>query len=431
MEKQPKSLYIVNFVSMWECFSFYGMRVLLVLFMVHEYRYSDEKAFGMYALYTTLVELGGVFGGIVADRYLGLKRSIATGALLLMFGHLLMAFHQFFLGLGCIITGSSLFRSNIAAFLGQLYTENDPRRDAGYTLYYTGINLGGFLATTACAVVGEAYGWHAGFSLAGLGMLFGLIALGFLVKVDKKALIQSTIACACIAPVMALMLYYHSVVAIVVPIAIGGAFYYMYKELAAYRRLGLYLLFLVIFYACEEQLGSSLVLFAERHVERGIIPAASLITCNPLTILLVGPFFSRLMPFEGMKKITMSFVMLAGAFFTLWLACIVPSSSFALTVSSVVLISVGELCIGPTVYAMASSMAPKAHAGLLMGAVALGYSLANYASGFLSQLMAVAEPEKSIDVYTHGFLTIAIAASVVTLITWYIKDDRSTICKQS
>src|SRR5574338_1554790 len=98
MYKQPKALYLLNFVSMWECFSYYGMRVLLVLYMVHELRYSDEQAFGMYALYTTLVELGGIVGGVVADRYLGLKRSIVLGGITILLGHVAMSMSQFFIG---------------------------------------------------------------------------------------------------------------------------------------------------------------------------------------------------------------------------------------------------------------------------------------------------------------------------------------------
>src|SRR5262249_16053523 len=146
-----------------------------------ELGYSDEKAFGLYALYTTLIELGGIGGGIVADRYLGLKRSIVLGGITIALGHLSMTVpyseFTFFLGLGLIVLRTSLFRSNVAAFLGHFYDENDPRREAGYTLYYTGINIGGFLATIGCGIVGEMYGWHAGFGLAAIGMLLGLIVL--------------------------------------------------------------------------------------------------------------------------------------------------------------------------------------------------------------------------------------------------------------
>jgi POT family proton-dependent oligopeptide transporter len=134
MKSQPKELFLLNFVSMWECFSYYGMRVLLVLFMIHEFDLSDSEAFGFYALYTTLVEFGGVFGGMIADRLLGLKRTIMLGGWTIVCGHLSLIVPEsklcFYLGLGLIIVGTSLFRSNNPALIGKTNQENDPRRDA-------------------------------------------------------------------------------------------------------------------------------------------------------------------------------------------------------------------------------------------------------------------------------------------------------------
>ncbi len=448
MKTQPKALYLLNFVSMWECFSYYGMRVLLVLYMVHELHYSDEKAFGMYAVYTTLVELGGVLGGIAADRYLGLKRSIILGGVTIALGHISMTLpnsqEAFLLGLGLIIGGTSLFRSNVAAFLGQFYEENDPRRDAGYTLYYTGINIGGFLAAIACGIIGEVYGWHAGFGLAALGMLSGLVALFFgrsmlqskgeLTAANKGATKIGTFGVILAAPLAALMIYYYQFITPLIPVAVIALMYYIYRQIkttaaaniAGYKRLGLYLVFLILFYGCEEQLGSTLVLFGERHVDRstifGTIPAASLVTFNPLTILVVGPLFSKLLqriPLQGLTKIGLSFGFLSAAFCVLYAGCAFAQQetevSVIYAIVSIVLISLGELLLGPTVYATASSIAPKSFSGLVMGAVALGYSLANLSSGYLSQMMTVNEAERSIDVYMRGFLAIGLVALVVAV----------------
>ncbi len=434
---------------MWECFSYYGMRVLLVLYMVHELSYSDEKAFGMYALYTTLVELGGVIGGMAADRYLGIKRSIILGGITITLGHICMTLPDsqmmFLLGLGCIIAGTSLFRSNVAAFLGHFYEENDPRKDAGYTLYYTGINIGGFLAAITCGIVGEAYGWHAGFGLAALGMLSGIVVLflgrkilgqkGELKEPKKCANQMGILGLLLIAPLAALMIYYYRVITPLVPLAIGALLYYMYRQIknssseaiAGYKKLGLYLLFLALFYGCEEQLGSTLVLFGERHVDRntlfGIIPAASLVTFNPLTILVVGPLFSKIVqkiPLGGLTKIAISFALLAAAYCVLYAGCIFASQqqevSLVYAILSIVFISLGELLLGPTVYATASNVAPKALSGLIMGAVGLGYSIANLSSGFLSQMMSVTQADQSLEVYKNGFLTISVAAFVIALV---------------
>ena len=452
--KQPKCLYLLNFVSMWECFSYYGMRVLLVLFMVHELKYSDEKSFGMYALYTTLIELGAVFGGIIADRLLGLKRSIVLGGITIALGHISMTLPHsqmfLFLGLGLIISGTSLFRSNVTALLGDFYTDNDPRRDAGFTLYYTGINLGGFLATLTCGIVGEVYGWHAGFSLAALGMFSGLIALYFGRKIlkshgdmKKGSSVLGITGLLMAAPLAGLMIYYYQVITPLLPAFIVAVIFYIYRqlknstaeEMRGYRLLGLYVVFLMLFYGCEEQLGSSLVLFSERHVDRssyfGVIPAASLITCNPLTILIIGPLFSKIIakiPVSGMTKISMSFLLLALSFGLLYWGAHSASSSttvgMSYAVSSIVLLSFGELLIGPTVYAVASSVAPKRFTGLVMGIVALGYSGANLFSGVLSQMMSVTENAASIEVYTKGFGIVATGALVLSLLLFIINSRK-------
>ena len=228
MRKNPKSLYLLNFVSMWECFSFYGMRMLLVLFLVHEFQYGDEEAFSLYALYAIFVELGGVLGGVVADRYLGLKHSIIIGGVTIALGHICMALMHFeaffFLGLGLIIVGTALFRSNVAALVGECYKKEDARKESGYTVYYAGINVGGFLATIFCGIVAESCGWHAGFGLAAFGMIFANIALlvyGKHLPISKQPIqaIDRKILCGLIvlAPICAMILYYHKVGFVVIP----------------------------------------------------------------------------------------------------------------------------------------------------------------------------------------------------------------------
>jgi len=447
-QAQPRALYLLNFVSMWECFSYYGMRVLLVLFMVHELHYEDGQAFGLYALYTTLVEFGGVLGGLAADRYLGLKRSIVCGGVTIALGHLCMVLPDsqlsFFLGLGLIISGTSLFRSNVAAFLSEFYEENDPRRDAGYTLYYTGINLGGFLASILCGIVGEVYGWHAGFGLAAIGMLAGNIALymgrkmlqdkGEIAQPIQNANLVSVAGLAATALVSGVALYFYFYVMPLFPFVAAGLVYYIYRQIKGsvstgmqgFGRLGLYLVFMVIYYGCEEQLGSSLVLFAERHVNRetlfGSIPAASLVTFNPLTILIIGPFVAYLLQkirLDGLNKIGLSFTFLGAAFGLLYAGgmflTISQEVSLGYAVGSIVLISIGELLIGPTVYVTASEVAPKALQGLVMGTVTLAFSLANLFSGFLSQMMAVGETDNSLEVYTSGFWLIGCGSLALAL----------------
>lgn len=446
MERQPGALYLLNFVSMWECFSYYGMRVLLVLFMTHVLDFNDTQAFGLYALYTTLVEFGGVIGGFVADRFLGLKRSISLGGWTIALGHLCLtipdAQEYFFLGLGLIIAGMSLFRSNVAAFLGSFYQEHDPRREAGYTLYYTGINIGGFLASIGCGIVGEVYGWHAGFGLAAIGMLAGNIALilgrkllilpeGMAAAITpvKRANLWGAMGLALAAPLCAVALYYQAVVTLFFPIIALGAICYACQQIKTCTkrekqgilRLALFILFLILFYGCEEQLGSTLVLFAERHVDRqtlfGTMPASSLTTFNPLTILVIGPLIARLMqkmPWDGLTKIGVSFGFLAAAFGLLYGGCLTVGGGGEVplyyAITSIVLIALGEILIGPTVFAAASEAAPRPLQGLMMGMVTFGFSLANLLSGALSQMMAITEGMPSLAVYAGGFQLLGLAA---------------------
>lgn len=438
MKTQPKALYLINFISMWEYFSYYGMRALLILFMIHAMQLSDENAFSLYALYTSLLELGGVVGGLIADRFLGLKRSIMLGGWTIVLGHLCLALPQsglfFYIGLALIVAGTSLFRSNVAAFLGEFYEKDDPRRDAGYTLYYTGINIGGFLASILCGFVGEYYGWHAGFSLAALGMLAGNIALVLgrhilQIKEQKKKEIsygtfKGSIGLLFAVPLCALMLYKHGIMSWIFPVAallIGG---WLYRELKTaveidkgkMKLLLLYTGLLILFYGCEEQLGSTLVLFAERHVDLTLfswtLPASSLITFNPLTILIVGPLLSRFLQrwnLEGITKIAWSFALLGGAFILLYISCLAAAEetvSLGIAIGSILLIALGEIFIGPTVYAAGSEAAPEKFKGATMGIVTLGYALANLFSGFLSQLMAVVDETSSLMTYANGFALI-------------------------
>ncbi len=460
MNSQPKALYLLNFISMWEYFSYYGMRALLVLFMVQAMQLGDTEAFGIYALYITLGELGGMIGGLIADRFLGLKRSILLGGWTIALGHLCLTFPEskstFYLGLGFIIAGTCLFRSNVAAFLGEFYTENDPRRDAGYTLYYTGINIGGFLAGLICGIAGEVWGWHFGFGLAALGMLAGNIALiaGHRILAGKGELTggsstKSTligIVCLIIAgPLFGWILREQDSISSLLPIiAIALIAYacfqarnYTNEEKLKLKMLGLYTLFLILFYACEEQLGSSLVLFSERHIERSffswIIPASSLITFNPLTILIAGPLLSRFIGkwnLSSLTKIGISFLFLGAAFCVLYGGCLVNSESNSLSlgyaIGSIVLIALGEVLIGPTIYAAASAAAPKHAHGFTMGIVTLGYSFANLFSGFLSQMMAVTDAQNSLSVYAEGFNIVGIAALLLAFILLYI-NKRTTV----
>lgn len=190
----PKGLYVCFFTEMWERFSFYGMKALLLLYLLKYHLFGDDAGYDLLGAYGGLVYAMPVIGGLLADRYLGMRKAVVFGAVLLVLGHLGMAFEGeqarvvggqvtrdegalqvFYLSLALIIMGVGFLKPNISTIVGQLYPENDPRRDSGFTLFYAGINVGALFASLICAFLGERYGWKYGFGAAGIGMVAGLI----------------------------------------------------------------------------------------------------------------------------------------------------------------------------------------------------------------------------------------------------------------
>lgn len=175
----PRGLYILFFTEMWERFSYYGMRALLVPYMVSAaFGYQPKEASGVYKWYTSLVYLAPLAGGLVADRFLGLRNAVLIGAVLMAIGHFLMAFPShslFFVALGFLIFGNGFFKPNISTMVGKMYTQGDERRDRAFTIFYMGINIGAFLASIVCPLLQEKVGFHYGFGAAGIGMLVGLV----------------------------------------------------------------------------------------------------------------------------------------------------------------------------------------------------------------------------------------------------------------
>ena len=181
----PVGLFILFFTEMWERFSYYGMRALLVLYLVEEISsenpglgWTSEEAGNLYGWYTMLVYITPIIGGVIADKLLGFRKAITTGAILMSLGHFSLAFEPmpaFYLGLGLLIVGNGFFKPNISSIVGQLYPEGSQKKDSGYTIFYQGINVGAFLGSILCGYLAETMGWHFGFGLAGVFMVIGMI----------------------------------------------------------------------------------------------------------------------------------------------------------------------------------------------------------------------------------------------------------------
>ncbi|MGB1142393.1 MAG: peptide MFS transporter, partial [Halioglobus sp.] len=190
----PRGLFICFATELWERFSFYGMKYLLLLYLTKYHLFSDVNGLAVLGSYAALVYAMPVIGGLLADRYLGMRKAVVFGGILLALGHLGMAFegeqaHRvgqdivrddgalqvFYFSLALIVVGVGFLKPNISTIVGQLYGRDDPRRDSGFTIFYMGINIGAFTATLLCGYLGETYGWAYGFGAAGIGMVFGLI----------------------------------------------------------------------------------------------------------------------------------------------------------------------------------------------------------------------------------------------------------------
>ena len=176
--KHPKALYILFFAEMWERFSFYGMKALLMVYMVTQMKYQDKQASLVLGSYLALVYALPMFGGFLADKFLGYRKAVFWGGIVMTLGHFILAIPvqgSFFIGLGFIIVGNGFFKPNISSMVGKLYKDGDPKRDAGFTIFYMGINIGAALGGLICGYVGQKVNWHLGFGLAGVFMIIGLV----------------------------------------------------------------------------------------------------------------------------------------------------------------------------------------------------------------------------------------------------------------
>lgn len=402
-------------VQMWKFFSHFGVRVLLVLYLVQQLDLSDARAFGINALFCGLAELGAIFGGILADRYLGLRRALFSGAVLLTLGYFGLIFEsQLIVAMGLIITGGSLFSSNITALLGQVYESEDAQREKGFTIFYMMQNLGALLSTLVCGVIAAHGGFRLGFACAASGMVFGaatlylgrnlLEGLSPPPKRGKQSLLPLIYISWTLFASVGLMLLEKWVLRLLPGITLillcGIGLHIKRHVQRGVAKLFIYLGGLILFFAVEDQICSSLILFAERETVRAFfgwgIPSSFITSLNPIVILLGGAYIAR-------KKVQMlTPFLLTGLAFGI-LTCL---SLLSLKVSIfgvmgvVVAISIAELMIGPLVMSVASEVASKGSPGTVMGMIPIAFSLAYQVSGGLSKMVALEDQMVS---YRMGF----------------------------
>lgn len=433
MKNNPKGAFLLIFTQLWESFSFFGMRTLLVLFMIQKLGFPDTDSIGIYALYATLVNLGGLLGGYCGDQIFGLRRAVFLGGLFIASGHICLSIERdeslFYMGLSCIIVGSSLFSPNLKALFGRLFEKEDPRRESNFILYYTGINAGGFSAAILCGYVAQTYGWHAGFGLAAIGMFTGL---AFLFKSRRiiahlgntpyqaTGLLQfavGIVSIALVAVVMAL-LQYQQAVSILLPalgICLAARVLYQLKSNPAFNQvltLCSFIFCYLAFFIVEDLMSTVLILFCENNVDRMVggfeVPSTALVAINPLTIIFLGGVFAffakknkKVLTIRSMLKMnSLAFLLLGAAFCVLFLGSFAINAAgltpLPYVIASFALIAIAELFIAPSLFAYCSQSMPYALSGLAMGMITFGRSYASLFSGMLgkaiTQSTLVAEP---------------------------------------
>jgi POT family proton-dependent oligopeptide transporter len=383
---------------MWERFSFYGMRSLLVLFLIAGtaeggFGWSVQEASRLYGWYTGLVYLTPLVGGYLADRWLGTHRALVVGGAVIACGHFSLALESvpmFYAGLALIIIGTGLFKSNVSTMVGQLYGADDPRRDSAFTLFYMGINLGGLLGSLVCGWLGQSrgFGWNWGFAAAGVGMVLGLVVY----LLGRRRLLGEV----GLLPAHALAL------------DLPGGATIRREERDRVAAIFILALFVVFFWMAFEQAGSSMTVFAERSTDRAapawfasltgdvLLPAAWFQALNPAFILLLAPLFSVLWRRldAGTRapstpaKMALGLLLLGAGFVVLTAGAGLADAGHVVSpwwlVAAYLLHTLGELCLSPVGLAMVTRLAPLRFASLLMGT----WFLANFAANLLGGYVA-------------------------------------------
>jgi len=455
----PLSLSTLFFTEMWERFSYYGMRALLVLYLVNSLNYSESDALHIYAVYTGLVYLTPLIGGYLADRFLGAQKSIFIGGLTMMIGHFLMAFPDYlYLAIGMLIIGNGYFKPNISSLLGRLYKSNDLRRDSGFSIFYVGINLGAFLAPLIVGYVGETINWHYGFAIAGFGMLAGLVQFSYgqkkIINEDttnqsKKLKLADWSLISIISiiniPLILLILEINQVLNNfffeILLASIVIIFSYLFtrkKQLLSAKEdlkkiiyIGVLSIFVIFFWVGFEQAGGSLTLFANNSVDRNflgfIIPASFFQSINPLIIILIGPMIANFWlrvdrsknNINTPQKMGLGLLLLAGGFFLITVVNSASDTSISLwwLVGVYFLHTLGELCLSPIGLSMVSKVSPKKIASLMMGFWFLSSAVANFMAG---KLPAVLE-SNNLDLFTFLTVTSVVAGLLLLLISKFME----------
>jgi len=434
----PRGLPTLFFTELWERFSYYGMRAILVLYMVAPAAqgglgFDTKHAASIYGTYTMSVYLTALPGGFIADRWLGARLAVLVGGIVIACGHFSMVVNSmtsFYLGMVLIAIGTGLLKPNISAMVGGLYSENDPRRDSGFSIFYMGINIGAVLAPLVCGFLAQHEGfkvfiaslgfdaatsWHWGFGAAGIGMTLGVIIYLLngkqLAKVGRRSSAQKVDDSARAEAKRSLT---------------SGD----WKRIAA---IFTFFLFTILFWGAYEQKGASLNLFAKELVRTEVFgfrfPSSWLQSCTPLFVIILAPLFSMLWVRMGQRQPSSPVKFTLGLLFIgLAYALLVPGSALTAygKISPLWLVGlyflevVGEMCLSPVGLSTVTKLAPAKLVGIMMGvwflASSFGSKLAGYLSGFF-----VPDSGTLMKLYGGVAAGLLVSAALLALLTPQVK----------
>lgn len=465
----PRGLFVLFYAEMWERFSYYGMRALLILYLTKFWLFSDGSANLIYGAYTSLVYITPVLGGYLADRWLGQRKAVLFGGIVLAVGHLFMAYeglqgvtdpatkqgdpaiNVFWLALALIIVGSGFLKGNVSVIVGQLYKMTDTRRDPAYTIFYMGMNTGAALGTILVGYLGETIGWSYGFGLAGIGMVLGLIIF----VAGKPALrgrgeppkplaknsemVLYGVGIAAVAVIWFLIQYVNVIQTLLVISGIGMLLYTLYEafKLPKEARERIFaILFLIalnpVFWGLFEQAGGSLSLYTEKFVDRGGVPTSLFQSINPIYIVLFAPLFAGLWTVLGKRGLEPS----APAKFALALAqvglgflvfvwgagtgdpAVLTSVLFVFLIYA--LHTTGELCLSPVGLSAMTRLSPLHLGSFIMGSWFYMTAVGNFVAGKIGEATGgesgAMNKALTLSIYSRiGWITLGIAVLVLVL----------------
>ncbi len=470
----PRGLTTLFMAEMWERFSFYGMRAILMLFMVLAVTegglgYDDKKAAGIYGTYTMSGYLLSILGGFLADNFIGARRSVLIGGIVIALGHFTMALNSeltFFIGLALVAAGTGLLKPNISTMVGSLYATTDERRDAGFSIFYMGINIGALISPLVCGYLAQSEGWkarlaawgldprsswHWGFAAAGVGMTLGLIV--YVLQRDRLAHVGHApapnpdgsrpwgrlglVLLGSLALITAMWFSdtYTWIVYLLFALQIALILFFAFRPSQESKRLAAILIFFFaaqIFWAIFEQTGSSISLFADRLTRNEVFgsgfPSSWWQSVNSIWVILLAPVFALLWTKLGPKQPSSPVKFALGLLFiSLSFAWMVPAARLTAQglVSPIWLVvlflfqTIGEMLLSPVGLSTMTKLAPPRLLGLVMGIWFLAAALGNKLAGVLAGEFKSENPAELATFFWHQALSVGAATLVLfALVPW-------------